>query len=341
MPGPYNFLSQWKSARNLVLSANAQPAWNTALADAVLTQRQRFDGAAVLELKTTRRSDLAYAGKGTAFATNGQITSFDTGISGLKVEGSPWLLAWALAFLMGTDTVTGVAAPYTHTFDFDETTRTAVPTTIYMEDTEDVHYKCPDMCVNDVTITISEIGAIMVEATLVGTGRQIMGSITAMPALAAESYILGSDAALQFGPVGALASFIGRHMSTTLKFENQLTVHKAPGGGLYGIFVRKGNPKFSITTTLAAKDADDVYTLFTNDTETDYELTINSGASAQLTVSIPHAHFKTTKLGFDGDMVVWQLEGDESTCYDANGVTPPITVSVTNAVAAYLAAPGA
>jgi hypothetical protein len=292
----------------------------------------------VLELKTTRRSDLNYAGKGTAFATNGQVTSYDTGLSGLKCEGSPWLVAWALAFLMGTDTVTGDAAPYTHTFDFDETTRTAVPTTVYMEDTEGLHYYCPDMCVNDVTITINEIGAIMIEATLVGTGRQIVATIAALPALGTESYILGSDAALTFGPVGDTASFIGRHMSTTLKFENQLTVHKAPGGGLYGIFVKKGNPKFSITTTLAAKDTDDVYTLFKSDTECDYALVVNSGADAQLTVSIPHAHFKTTKLGFDGDTIVWQLEGDESTCYDASGTTPPITVGVVNAVAAYLAA---
>ena len=336
MAGPYNFVSQWKSARNLVLSAKTQAAWNTALVDASLTQRQRFDGAAVLELKTTRRSDLAYAGKGTAFATNGQITSFDTAFGGFKGELSPWLAGWLFAFLMGTDTVVGADSPYVHTFDFDETTRTAVPTTVYLEDTEAVKYKCPDMCVNDVTLTISEIGAIMAEMSMVGTGRQTIAAIATLPPLGAESYILGSDASLQFGPAGSLASFIGRHMNTTLKFENQLTVHKAPGGGLYGIFVRKGNPKFSISTTIAAKDTEDVFTLFDADTETDYELTVNSGAAAQLTISIPHAHFKTTKLGFDGDMTVWQLEGDESTCYDENGTTPPITVSVTNAVVAYL-----
>ena len=336
MSGPYNFVSQWKTARNLVLSTKTQAAWNTQLADGSLTQRQRFDGSAVLELKTTRRSDLAYSGKGTAFATNGQITSFDTGLSGFKCEGSPWLAGWALAFLMGTDTVTGETSPYTHTFDFDETTRTAVPTTVYMEDTEAVHYYVPDMCVGDVTITITDIGAIMVEATLVGTGRQVMATITSLPALAVESYILGSDAALTFGPVGSPASFIGRCMNMTLKFENQLTVHKAPGGGLYGIFVRKGNPKFSVSMTVAAKDTDDLYTLFQNDTETAWSLAVNSGSAAQMNVSIPHAHFKTTKLGFDGDMIVYQFEGDESTCYDASGTTPPITVTVINAVATYL-----
>jgi hypothetical protein len=126
-------------------------------------------------------------------------------------------------------------------------------------------------------------------------------------------------------------------MSTTLKLDNQLTVHKAPGGGLYGIFVRKGNPKFSLSTTFAAKDTDDIYTLFQNDTAADYELTVNSGAAAQMTISIPQMHLKTTKLGFDGDMVVWQVENDETTNYQAAGV-PPISISVTNSLAAYLVA---
>jgi len=336
MAGPNNFLSQWKAARNLVLSAHSQAAWNTALAAASLTHRQRFDGAAVLEVTTTRRSDLAYAGKGTAFATNGQVTMFDTKFSGVKAELSPWLAGYIFAFLMGADTVSGVApGPFSHSFTFDESTRTAVPTTIYLEDTEDIKYMCPDMAINDLTLTISEIGAIMAEMNMIGTGRQVMGAMETVPALAAENYILGSDAALTFGPVGAGASLVGRHMSTTLKLENQLQVHKAPGGSTYGIYVRKGNPKFSISTVIAAKDTDDVYTLFENDTASSYSLAINSGAAAQLNISIPQAHLKTTKLGFDGDMVVWQIEGDESTCYDVGGEAP-IAVEVVNAVASYL-----
>jgi hypothetical protein len=335
MAGPYNFLTQWKEARNLVLSAASQSAWQGALLQASMTQRQRFDGGAVLELTHTRRSDLASAGKGTAFATNGQVTSIDAKFTGFKAELSPWLAGWLFAFLMGTDTVTGSASPYTHAFTFDETTRTAVPTTIYLEDTAAVKYLCPDMCIDDVTITISEIGAIMAEMTMQGTGYQTMGALGAVPALAAESYILGSDAALTLGPVGSPASMIGRHMSTTLKLENQLQVHRAPGGGLYGLFVKKQNPKFSIATTIAAKDTDDIYTLFTNDTACAYSLAVNSGATAQLTVSLPQVHLKTTKLGFDGEMTVWQLEGDESSCYQVAGA-PPISVGVVNAVPAYL-----
>jgi hypothetical protein len=291
MAGPYNFESQPKFLRNLVLSANTQIAWNTALGDAAMTYRQRFDGAAILERTITRRSDIDYAGKGTAFATDGQITSYDTKFTGLKCEATGWLLGYLISLLMGKETVAGSGvAPYTHTFTFDESTRTAQMTTLYVEDTEDVHYLVPDMAVNDLTLTISDIGALMIEATMMGTGYQISHSLTSMPDPPSEPYLLGSDATLMFGPVGGTSSFIGRHMSTTLKLDNQLVVHKAPGGGLYGIFVRKGNPKFSLSTTFAAKDTDDIYTLFQNDTASDYELTVASGDIAQMNIIIPQMH---------------------------------------------------
>jgi hypothetical protein len=338
MAGPYNFQVQSKTLRNLMLSYNSQTAWNTALADAAMTLRQRFDGGAVFEQTITRRSDLDYAGKGSFFATDGQITSYDTKFSGFKAELTPELAGYIPAFLMGIDTVTGMAAPYAHAMTFDQTTREAIPTTVYVEDTEDVKYKCPDMAINDMTLTIGDIGAVMVEMTMMGTGRLNMGALgTALPAAPAETYLLNSDAVLTFGPTGAPLPFIGRHISTTLKLDNQLQVHKAPGGGLYGIFVKKGVPKFSISSTFAAKDVDDIYTLFVNNTLCSYSLLINSGAQAQLEISIPATQLKTTKIGFDGDMIVWQVEADESTCYQAAGV-PPITLTATNGVASYLVA---
>lgn len=331
MAGPYNFESQWKSARNLVLSANKQTAWNGALLDAALTRRQRFDGAAILELTQTRRSDVAYAGKGTAFATDGQVTGWDSKLSGFKAELDDFLAGWMFAFCMGKDTVTG-AGPYIHVCTFDESTRTAVPTTIYMEDTADVHAYYPDMCVDEATFTFGEIGAVMAEMTMVGTGRWNAGTMVALPARPVNAYLLNSDTVLQLNGT----SLLGRHLNTTLKIQNQLVPVRAPGGGLYPIFVRKGDPKFSISTTIAAKDVDDIYTLFENDTAVAYDLTTTTGANI-VDVSIPVAHLKATKLGFDKEMVVWQLDGDETTCF-ANGVTPPLTATVTNTVASYLVA---
>lgn len=334
---PNNFAPQWKTARNLVLAANQQTAWNTAVLAANMTRRQRFDGAAVLELAQTRRSDLAYAGKGTAFATDGQVTMWDTKFTGWKSELSAWLAGYAFAFLMGADTVTGDASPYTHSFTFDETTRSAVPTSLYIQDTAAVDYTVPDMCMDEVTLTVNDLGAIMVEMSMVGTGRMTNGAIEDLPALPTDAYILCSDLIPTFGPTGNTAAFTGRVMSATMKFQNQLTPHRGMGGGLFGIFVRKGNPKFSFSMTIAAKATDDVYTLFQSDTACALTLAANSGAAAQLSITYPLLHLKTTKLGFDGDMVVWQIEGDESTVFDQPAVpTPPVTVQVINSIESYL-----
>ena len=434
MAGPYNFESQPKFARNLVLSPYVQPAWNTALAAAALTYRQRFDGAAILERTITRRSDIDYAGKGTAFATNGQITAYDAKFTGLKHECTSWLAGWLFALLMGKEIVTGgtpltlasiagtltvsdssalvygtlsglgadgitpwsmtlsgstlaailtlfnvthtaygitatsaeagkqltfaaaggdtgsptlvgtnlsyrlPADPYTHTFTFDESTRTAQKTTLWMQDTDDVAYTVPDMAVSDLTFTIKDIGAIIAEATLMGTGYVTAGVLDSIPTPPDETYLLNSDAELMFGPTGDTTSFIGRLMDATFKLDNQCIVHRAPGGGLYGIFVRKGNPKFSASFTVAAAATDDIYTLFQNDTASDFELAVNSGTGSKMTISIPAMHLKTTKLGLDGDMVIWQIEIDETTSYQDAGV-PPVTITVTNDLPAYLQAP--
>lgn len=330
MAGPYNFNSQWKTLRNLVLSPNSQNAWNTAVAGASMTRRQVFDGAAVMELAQTRRSDLDYAGKTTAFATNGQVTAWDTKFSGFKTELDDWLVGWMFAFLMGVDAVTG-SGPYTHVFTFDETTRTAVPTSLYIEDTEGVEYTFPDFAVNDLTLQFSDIGAISAEFTGMGTGRWTNGAIGSLPAVPTRTYLLGSDGVVTLNST----SFLGRVMSGTLKLENQNAVHRAMGGGLQGIFQRKGNPKFSLSMVVAAKDTDDILTLLENDTAVDFVLLVNSGAAAQLQVTIPVMHLKSSKLGFDGDMTIWNLDADESTAYDVGG-TAPISVQVINSVATYL-----
>ena len=60
-------------------------------------------------------------------------------------------------------------------------------------------------------------------------------------------------------------------------------------------------------------------------------------AHAAFTCSIPKANLKTAKMGFEDDMVIWNIEVDETTCYQAAG-TPPITFTVTNDQATYLAA---
>jgi hypothetical protein len=332
---PTNFEPQSKLLRTLVLSEKKQAAWNGALADASLTRIQRFDGSATLDFNPNRRSDKEYSGKGSWFATNGQITDVELKLSGLKSELTPWLAGWLFAFGMGKETVTGAAAPYTHVCTFDQSTRQAVPTTAFLQDTDDLAYKVMDLALNDFTLTITDKGAVMVDYNLIGTGRYALGALAAAPVVPVESYLLGSDADFLWGNVGAPVSILGRHMSTTFKLDHQLIPHRATGIGLNAAFIRKGDPKFSFQTTIASKNVDDVFTRMINNTQTAVRIPIISGANAQLTLDVPAVNLKTTKMGFDGDMTIWNIEYDETTCYQAAGVQP-VTATILNDVPAYL-----
>ncbi len=332
---PLNFEPQSKLLRTLALSTLRQAAWNGPLADAALTRVQRFDGTAVIDFETERRSDKEYSGKGSWFATNGQITTQGIKVSGLKSELSPWLAGWLFSFGLGKDLVTGSAAPYTHTCSFDQSTRQAVPTTAFLQDTDDLVYKVQDLAVSDFTLTISDKGSVTADYSLLGTGRYTPGALATAPTVPDEEYLLGSDADFQWGDVGAPVSKLGRHMTTTFKVDHQLIAHRATGIGLNAAFIRKGDPKFSLQSTIAAIDTDDVFTRYINNTQTAIAIPIVSGDDAQLTINVPAANLKTTKMGFDGDMTIWNIELDETTCYQAAGVQP-ITVSVVNDVAAYL-----
>src|SRR5260370_1240529 len=204
-----------------------------------------------------------------------------------------------------------------------------------MEDHDDLNYKVQDLALNDFTLTITDKGAVMADYNLVGTGRYTLGALGAAPVVPVETYLLGSDADFQWGDVGAPVSKLGRHMSTTFKLDHQMIPHRATGIGLQAAFIRKGDPKFSFQSTIATASADDVFTRMINNTKTAINIPIISGANAQLTLNVPAVNLKTTKMGFDGDMTIWNVEFDETTCYQAAGVQP-VTVTIVNDVAAYL-----
>ena len=336
---PVAFSVQSKLTRTLALCAYRQTDFGVAIPDVNLTRIQRFDGSAVIDFGTERRSDRGMSGKGYSFATNSQHTMLSTKLAQVKVEATDWITAWVLSMLMGKVVTTGAAAPYTHTITFDETTRTAIPTTIYLQDTADVAYRLLDVMPTSATFTIPAKGSVSLEFELEGTGRKTAGLLAAGTAiLPTETYLMGNDAHCSFGPVGAPADFLGRFMSATIKLENQGMVHEAPGGGLNGIFMRRQDPKFSLSMVIAAKEVDDILTHYLADDFVTFSLPIASAANCQLTFSFPKGNLKTTKLGFDGDMPVWNLDLDETTVYQ-NGAIPPVTVTVISDQSTWLTTP--
>ena len=137
--------------------------------------------------------------------------------------------------------------------------------------------------------------------------------------------------------VGAPASILGRNRTSTITLDWQDTVNRGTGTGLYGNFIRKGSPKFSLTSTIAAIATDDIFNRLVGNTQVAFALNAVSDAHAALTVSIPAANLKTAKMGFEDDMVIWNIEADETTCYQQAGVAP-IIFTVTNNQASYLTA---
>ena len=185
------------------------------------------------------------------------------------------------------------------------------------------------MGISDLTITIPARGPITAEASFIGTGHWVDGVIATLPALPASyAYLLGSDVVFSIGPNGAMVSKVGRHMSTTIKISTGVTNHTAPGLGLYGAFPRTGLRKVSFQTSIAATSADDVRSIFDNNTLQEVNWTGISGTSI-LNLTIPYCNLKTNKLGASGNMVVWQITGDETTIYNQGG-SGVLTAAVTN-----------
>ena len=302
--------------------------------------------AALADPKLGVEDDAAEYGKGTEFATDNQLTNWDLKGS-LKAEMDDWIAGWALAFVMGKDVVTAGSSsssslfpPFTHAIAFDESTTQAKMTNIYMEDTNDVKTKYPDFAVSDVTINWTAKGSVGFEVGLISTGRWLDEAMASLPALPDNAYLLNSDTVFRLAPFdGDLADYTGRFISQTLKISSGVVSHVTPGGGKYGIFMRTGLRKFSWQARIAAKDTDDIRTLMNNDTMAKMDSTTTSGLLPSiLAVSIPKFKLKTNKIGVDGNMVIWDVEADETTALKVVGGAPvdALSATVQNSVPAYL-----
>lgn len=333
MPGA-PFESQKYSIRNMVVSPNKQLTYGELMADAALTYRARFDPSAFATFSDGIRSDLNMAGKGHPFASERQLISRDVTFS-FTQELTDFLVGWAMAFIFGKDTITG-AGPYTHTFNFDLSTNQAVATCLYIENDAAVKRKLQDMSATELTISWTEKGPVKITMAFVGTGKFTDGAMAALPALPVNTYLLGSDVDTQIGPVGAPVSFKGRALSGEIKFTTGTVTHRGPGGGLYGFFNRVGLQRVSsIKLVVAATNADDLNTLWENQTNQEVKIIINSGAAAQLTLDFPNMYFNQAQPSVDAERVVYSLTADENNILQGASAICTATV-INNQATAYL-----
>jgi hypothetical protein len=324
------------SVRNMVIAPNKQITFGTQLADGNLTHRLRHDPGLFAAITKAYRGDGDRAGKGHPFPTERQVIEQDTGVSG-TVEVTDFLMGWLLAMVMGKDVTTG-SGPYTHTFSWDQTTNIAPATTVYFEDTADVKYKMQDLSMVDLTIAGAEKGPLTAQFSMVGSGRYTDGAMGSLPSLPTNVYMLGSDTDILIGPQGSAASIKERVRSWQIKVTSGIVNHRAPGGGMFATMNKIVNPpRATCSLVVAAKDTDDMRTLFLGDTLR--ELQINTVSSAKtLNLKFPACYFSAAQLGGDGNEAVWHIEIDEMAALQQTTVQPLVAVAINTVAASYLVA---
>lgn len=329
---------QKQTARNIVLSANAQTAFGGALADAALTYRASVDPSMSFTPATSRYSDAGAIGHGTDFATVSLVTSKDASGT-LKGMGGvdAWLLGWMLAFVFGQETVTGAGAPYTHVFTIPNITTNMPATTVYCEDTADIHRKYADMCAKALSIDIPERGPIQASLDMVGTGYYVPATIAApLPAVPTPNYLLGSDFTATMTPSGgAAAPMSGRQTGLSIKIDRGSAPFKASGDGMVAKSVQSGPLKFSVDLTVMANATDDVEGWYEGNQQMALSLATDPAKAFQLILNFPNAFIKMNKLGNKENKVAWQLSFDETSIIQA-GNTAALSATIINSCPAYL-----
>jgi len=321
-----------QEVKNVIYGPFKETTYGTALLAASFTKRPRADQSFAV-INPDYYTDIDKSGKGHQWPTTRARIKNSTSF------GATWdvdnvVIAWALAFVLGADTVTGVG-PFTHTFKFIQNSNIMPVTSLYFEDTADVKYTMLDLAISQLQISGGASGPLSIQFSMMGSGKWTDGSVT-LPGLVAPVYLFGSDTDLQFGPQGAPVSFKERNRGWTVTIENELVPNYAPGTGLVASFTRTGKQRATVQFQIAAKDVDDIRTLINNDTIQELDIITNSGASAQLTCKFPGMYFKG-QLQASGDEEVWNIQTTEQEIIKS-GANEIFQAVVTNSTATYLTA---
>jgi hypothetical protein len=183
--------------KNIALAANKQNTYLTPVAGAAYVYRQRNPGTAFASITPSYYSDEQLAGKGHNWPTLKARVMQATEFSGTW-DVDAFNIGWALAFIMGADTVTGTG-PWTHLFKFLQSTNQMPVTSILFQDTNDVIYQLPDLSVADLQITGKESGPLQLQFKATGSGKNVDGAVS-LPALTTPAYLFGSDGDILIGP---------------------------------------------------------------------------------------------------------------------------------------------
>jgi hypothetical protein len=120
-----------------------------------------------------------------------------------------------------------------------------------------------------------------------------------------------------------------------VRLQVALSPHRAPGGGLYATMHKIQQQRVSVSLRVAAKDVDDIRTVFLLDQMRELQINTNSGAAAQLKFKFPGLYLSAAQIGTDGNEEIWQIESNERSVIKS-GANNLVEVTVINGQSTYL-----
>lgn len=332
-----------------LFSSRRESAYGTPLADADLTRRVVAPAVELGKLSKLFRNDLDRFGKGHEFATELEELSRDLRRT-TSFDASSLTVAWVCAFGMGRVATTqpnptGNPTAFDHLFTFADPalSKHAPTTTVYEELTADLRRRLVSLACNDLALSGRGRDPVQLTANWIGSGSTSDGVLTPLPALTPQSFFLGRDADVLFGPQGAPVSLRNRildwSLSVTQNLESDLGYH--PGSGLFRGRIWYGARRVSASLTLFAQETDDLLSLFLADTVRELQINLTGdviGAGPEVhrvALRLPAVRITALDDALEGNHIVYRLEINEAGVLRQPGLEP-LEITVTNTEPSFL-----
>jgi len=324
-------------------SLRKETAYGTALADADLNRRVVASAVEVGKIAKLFRSDLDRFGKGHEFATELEELARDLRRA-TSFDSSSLTLAWIAAFAMGKVVTSqpnpgGNPTAYAHAVTFADpaVTKHAPTTTVYEELTADLKRRLVSLACNDFSLSGRAREPVQIAANWIGSGATVDAALSPLPALTAQSFFLGADTDILFGPQGAPVSLKDRvldwSVSVSQNLEADLGYH--PGSGKFRGRLWYGVRRVSAALTFFAREADDLVSLFLDDTLRELQIILNGDTIGpgpekhRGLIKLPAVRITALDDSLEGNHIVYRVEINESGVLKQPGAEP-IEITVTN-----------
>lgn len=324
-------------------STQQESAFGTVLADAALDRRVTAASVEVGKIAKQFRSDLDRIGKGHEFATELEELTRDLRRT-TSFDASSLTLAWVAAFGMGKVATSqpnpgGNPTAYDHGITFADPAagKHAPTTTVYEELTADLKRRLVSLACNDFSLAGRGREPVQLTANWIGSGQTSDGAIASMPALTAQSFFLGADTDILFGPQGAPVSIKDRVLDWSLNVSQNLEADLGyhPGSGKFRGRLWYGPRRVSASLTLFAQETDDLLTLFLGDTVRELQIVLNGDQigpgpeTHQVVMALPAVRITGFDDATEGNHLVYRVEiGEQGVLKPSAG--EPLTITVTN-----------